>query len=61
MPTLVMLQAQLPNKNRKLHLSVTHEAPGVVPLPGIGPMPPAVEVWSLHHWTSRKVPSFLFF
>ena len=27
-----------------------------VPQPGIEPMPPAVEVWSLNHWTAREVP-----
>ena len=24
--------------------------------PGIEPAPPAVEVWSLNHWTAREVP-----
>ena len=24
--------------------------------PGIEPMSPAVEVWSLNHWTAREVP-----
>lgn len=28
----------------------------LVPLPGIKPMPSAVEVWILNHWTSREVP-----
>ena len=32
----------------------------LVPRPGIKPVPPAVEVWSLHHWTSREVPPCLF-
>ena len=27
----------------------------LAPLPGIKPMPPAVEVWSLNHWTAREV------
>ena len=27
--------------------------------PGIKPMPPAVEAWSINHWTARKVPIFL--
>ena len=33
------------------------------PRPGIEPEPPAVEVRSLNHWTSREVPtiSILFF
>ena len=26
------------------------------PGPGMEPMPPAVEVWSPRHWTTRKVP-----
>ena len=29
----------------------------LVPLPGIELTPPAVEVWSLNHWTAREVPS----
>ena len=28
----------------------------LVPQPGIKPMPPAVEAWSLNHWTAREVP-----
>ena len=28
----------------------------LVPQPGIEPMPPAVEVWCLSHWTVREVP-----
>ena len=28
----------------------------LVPWPGIEPMPPAVEVQSLNHWTSKEVP-----
>ena len=28
----------------------------LVPQPGIEPVPPAVAVWSLHHWTSKEVP-----
>ena len=28
----------------------------LVPQPGIEPMPPAVEAWSLNHWTAREVP-----
>ena len=27
----------------------------LVPCPGIEPRPPAVEAWSLNHWTARKV------
>ena len=35
----------------------------LVPWPGIEPMTPAMEVWSLNHWASRGLPSlqtFLF-
>ena len=33
-----------------------HEACGIlVPQPGVEPMPPAVEAWSLSHWTTREV------
>ena len=28
----------------------------LVPRPGIEPGPPAVEAWSLNHWTAREVP-----
>ena len=28
----------------------------LVPRPGIEPMPPALEAWSLNHWTTREVP-----
>ena len=31
----------------------------LVPCPGIEPGPPAVEAWSLNHWTARKVWAFL--
>ena len=34
-----------------------HEAGGIlVPQLGIEPVPPAVEAWSLNHWTAREVP-----
>ena len=29
----------------------------LVPWPGIEPSPPAVEAWSLNHWTTREVPT----
>ena len=32
----------------------------LVPQPGIKPMPPAVEVLSLNHWTTREVPKVYF-
>ena len=32
----------------------------LVPWPGIEPMPPAVETWSLNHWTAREVPEGIF-
>ena len=31
----------------------------LVPRPGIEPIPPAVKVWSLSHWTYREVPKFI--
>ena len=31
----------------------------LVPQPGMAPMPPALKVWSLTRWISRKVPLFL--
>ena len=33
----------------------------LVPRPGIEPGPPAVEAWSLNHWTSREVPAGFFY
>ena len=30
----------------------------LVPRPGIKPVPPAVETWSLNHWTAREVPPY---
>ena len=30
----------------------------LVPQPGVGPRPPAVEVWSSNPWTTREVPLF---
>ena len=33
----------------------------LVPQPGIEPMPPALEVWSLNHWTTREVSRSFFF
>ena len=32
----------------------------LVPRPGIEPRPPALEVRSLTHWTTREVPFFFF-
>ena len=32
----------------------------LTPQPGIEPMRPAVEVWSLNHWTAREIPLFTF-
>ena len=28
----------------------------LVPQQGVEPMPPAVEVWSLNHWTAKEFP-----
>ena len=33
---------------------------GLVPPPGIEPIPPAVEVWSLNYWIAWEVPSLPF-
>ena len=33
----------------------------LVPRPGIEPVPPAVEGWSLNHWTAREVLNFVLF
>ena len=39
-----------------------HAACGALaPWPGFELTPPALEVWSLHHWTARKVPCFAHF
>ena len=39
-----------------------HLACGIlVPQPGTEPVTPALEVWSLNHWTAREVPCFVFF
>ena len=31
-----------------------------VPQPGMETRPPAMEAWSLNHWTTREAPGFLF-
>ena len=33
----------------------------LVPQPGIEPVPPAVEAWSLNHWTTREAPDVQLF
>ena len=33
----------------------------LVPQPGIEPVLPALEVWSLNHWTAREVSKFNLF
>ena len=33
----------------------------LVPQPGIEPMPPALKVWSLNHWTAGEVPQSPYF
>ena len=39
-----------------------HTARGIlVSQPGIKPMPPAVEAWSLNHWTTREAPQIRVF
>ena len=34
---------------------------GLVPWPGMEPVPPALGTWSLSHWTTREVPVCKFF
>ena len=39
-----------------------HTASGILnPLPGFEPVPLALEVWSLNHWTAREVPRDMYF
>ena len=33
----------------------------LVPQPGMEPTPPALDVWSLNHWTVKEVPSLCVF
>ena len=41
-----------------LRFWLCHTACGIlVPCPGIEPMLPELEAWSLNHWTTREVPS----
>ena len=43
--------------NYYYYFRLCHVAYGIlVPWPGFKPGPPAVEVWSLNHWTTREVP-----
>ena len=52
----------LPNFFFFLNLSPHREACRIlVPQPGVKPTPPAVEAWSLNHWTTREVPYSLQF
>ena len=50
----------LASEVRKISLFLSlavHVASGIlVPQPGTEPAPPALEVWSLKHWTTRQVP-----
>ena len=32
----------------------------LVPQPGVKPVRPALEAWSVNHWTAREVPNFFF-
>ena len=44
-----------------IYLFATPHACGIlVPRPGIEPMRPALEAWSLNHWPAREVPVFIF-
>ena len=33
----------------------------LVPQPGIKPVPPAMRAWRINHWTTREVPTDLYF
>ena len=39
-------------------LAIWHGLWDLVPWPGIKPMPPALDVWSLNHWTAREIPLY---
>ena len=39
-----------------IYLFLWPHSMGLVPQPGIKPMPPALEAWRLNHWTSGEVP-----
>ena len=39
-------------------LTAPHGMWDLVPQPGIKPASPALEAWSLNHWTTREVPKF---
>ena len=56
-PDIRMLSNFLLNFNI---LAMPHCMLDLVPWPGMEPLPPALEVWSLSHWTTREVLGMLF-
>lgn len=51
-------------KKKKLFIYFDYtmqHAGSLVLQPGMEPEPPAVKVWSLNHWPTRKVPRLFFF
>ena len=58
----MLLQSSKKNFLKKKNLWLNCVAYGIlVPQPGIEPMPPALKVWSLNHWTAGKVPKSPYF
>lgn len=49
-------KASLKKRKKKIFFFGSRYAPlGIIPLPGIEPMPTIVEAWSLHYSTAREV------
>ena len=44
------------NKTKLFFLVMPGACEMLVPQPGIGPAPPALEVWDTNYWTTREVP-----
>ena len=42
-------------KKKSFFFRSRHAPLGIIPLPGIEPMPTILEAWSLHYWTAREV------
>ena len=47
-------------KNKILFFGCNTRHAEIPPYPGIEPMLPALETWSLTHWTTREVPEIMF-
>ena len=48
-------KTSLKKRKKKILGGSCHASLGIIPLPGIEPMPTIVEAWSLHYWTAREV------